>query len=77
MQLVDDLNLKHSIVDDEIPMGNVLMDPESDSIVLIDFDAASRVGVTMKSNNIRDHEGIVESRHDVSGVMVFLYEYIT
>lgn len=74
MQLADDLNLEHGVVHQAIFHRNLIIDPESDSIVLVNFDAASRVGVTMKSNNVRDHEGIVETMDNVSGIMLFLYK---
>jgi hypothetical protein len=75
MQVVDDLNLKHGIIHKDIAHRNLLIDSASDSIVLIDFNGADRVGVdrTGASRN----EGWREDRDDVKGVLLFLYQYIT
>jgi hypothetical protein len=74
MQVVDDLNLKHGIIHQDIAHRNLLIDSASDSIVLIDFNGANRVGVdrTGASHN----EGWQEDRDDVKGVLLFLYQYI-
>jgi hypothetical protein len=75
MQAVDDLNLKHGIIHQDIAHRNLLINSASDSIVLIDFNEAYRVGV--EKNGTNDHEGRWRERDDVKGVLVFLYEYIT
>jgi hypothetical protein len=72
---VDDLNLKHGIIHQDIADRNLLIDPDTDSIVLIDFDFASRIGV--RYTNARGPEGERPERDDIKGVLVFLYEYIT
>ncbi|KAK3311370.1 uncharacterized protein B0T15DRAFT_72646 [Chaetomium strumarium] len=67
MQAVDDLNLKHGIMHQDIADRNLLVDPETDAIVLIDFGEAYRIGM----------KGKWGERDDVKGVLVFLYAYIT
>ncbi|KAG7285726.1 hypothetical protein NEMBOFW57_008020 [Staphylotrichum longicolle] len=75
MQTVDDLNLRHGIIHQDIAHRNLLIDPETDSIVLFDFNTAYRVGV--KKEGGLDNEGKWGERDDVKGVLIFLYEYIT
>ena len=53
----------------------MLIDSESDSLVLIDFGDAYRIGVEKRGS--RDSEGRWGERDDVKGVLLFLYEYIT
>ena len=72
---VDDLNLKHGIIHQDIADRNLLIDPHTDSIVLIDFDFASRIGV--RKTNSQGPEGERPERDDIKGVLVFLYEHIT
>lgn len=75
MQAVDDLNLKRGIIHQDIAHRNLLIHNKSDSIVLIDFSEAYRVGV--EKNGTSAHEGRWGERDDVKGVLLFLYEYIT
>jgi hypothetical protein len=75
MQAVDDLNLKHGIIHQDIAHRNLLIDPDTDSIILIDFGLAARIGLT--DNRGPMYEGTRNGRDDVRGVLVFLYEYIT
>ena len=77
MATVDDLNLKHGVVHQDIAGRNLIVDRATDSIVLIDFDAAYRVGVEKDPQEGLDSEGRWGVRDDVKGVLVFLYEYIT
>jgi hypothetical protein len=44
MQAVDDLNLKHGVLHQDIASRNLIIDPDTDSIVVIDFGHASRIG---------------------------------
>lgn len=44
MQAVDDLNLKHGVIHQDIADRNLLIDSDTDSILLIDFGCASRIG---------------------------------
>ena len=75
MQAVDDLNLKHGIIHQDIAHRNLLIDPDTDSVVMIDFNTAYRIGLQKKGG--WDGEGKWGERDDVKGVLIFLYEYIT
>jgi serine/threonine protein kinase len=75
MGLVDTLNLEHGVVHQDVAARNLIIDPDSDSIVLIDFNAAARVGVTPRL--WRGSEEVHAGYDDVKGVMVFLYKLIT
>ncbi len=44
MQAVDDLNLKHGVLHQDIADRNLLIDPDTDSLLLIDFGHACRIG---------------------------------
>ena len=77
MDTVDDLNLKHGVVHQDIAGRNLIVDQETDSIVLIDFNTAYRVGVEKRPREGLSSEGRWGVRDDVKGVLVFLYEYIT
>lgn len=77
MDTVDDLNLKHGVVHQDIAGRNLIVDQETDSIVLIDFNTAYRVGVEKSPGAGFSCEGRWGVRDDVKGVLVFLYEYIT
>ncbi|KAJ5742522.1 uncharacterized protein N7511_011330 [Penicillium nucicola] len=50
----------------DIAPRNLLIDPETDKIILFDFDWATN-----------EKEGLLDSRDDVSGVVFTLYEIIT
>ncbi|KAK4233699.1 hypothetical protein C8A03DRAFT_19266, partial [Achaetomium macrosporum] len=75
IQAVDDLNLKYGIIHQDIAHRNLLIDTDSDSILLFDFNFAYRIGVERIGG--RNYEGKREGRDDFKGVLVFLYEYVT
>ena len=75
MQVVDDLNLKHGIIHQDIANRNLIIDPDSDSLVLFDFNHAYRVGVSKHDGLC--NEGKWGERDDVKGVLLFMYELIT
>ncbi|KAK3302626.1 uncharacterized protein B0T15DRAFT_577693 [Chaetomium strumarium] len=77
MQIVDDLNLKHGIIHQDILDRNLIIDPDTDSIMLMDFNVAYRVGVGVTKRRGSAEEAEWAGRDDVKGVLVFLYEYIT
>lgn len=60
----------------DIAARNLIVDPATDSIVLIDFNWASRIGVKGLTGQ-EGEEGPWQNRDDVRGVMVFIYSLIT
>ncbi|KAK3898432.1 hypothetical protein C8A05DRAFT_37975 [Staphylotrichum tortipilum] len=74
MGTVDDLNLKHGTIQQDIAGRNLILDRETDSIMLINFNTAYRVGVEKGTLGAEGRWGI---RDDGKGVLVFLYEYNT
>jgi serine/threonine protein kinase len=66
-RVVDDLNLKHGIMHQDIAARNLLIDPRTDALVLFDFNYAARIG----------HIGYVKDREDIKGVIFTMYEIIT
>lgn len=63
MQAVDDLNLKHGVIHQDIAGRNLMIDPDTDSITLIDFNSAARIGVARQGGS-RDVEGEDQLRDD-------------
>lgn len=85
MDVVDDLNLKHGIVHQDIAPRNLLIDPSTDNLLLFDFNWAVRIGSvevnTFESRMMGDvtilHEFVDPARNDIKGVMFTLYEILT
>jgi Protein kinase domain len=67
MNVVDDLNLKHGIIHQDIAARNLLIDPSNDNLLLFDFHMAARVGAPDE----------MPARNDVKGVIFTLYESLT
>lgn len=65
-QLVDDLNLNLGIMHQDIAPRNLLIDPETQNILLFDFD-----WIACGERNL------LKGRDDVTGVVFTLYELIT
>lgn len=65
--VVDDMNLKHGIMHQDIATRNLLVDPKTDAILLFDFNYSARIGGVEYS----------KARDDVKGVIFTLYEIIT
>ncbi|KAJ5468929.1 hypothetical protein N7475_006681 [Penicillium sp. IBT 31633x] len=65
-RLVDFLNLELGIMHQDIAPQNLLIDPETDKILLFDFDWAAS-----------GKEGLLDGRNDVSSVIFTLYKIIT
>ncbi|KAI1407555.1 hypothetical protein F5Y13DRAFT_174652 [Hypoxylon sp. FL1857] len=66
-QVVDDLNFKYGIVHQDIAARNLLVDPETDALLLFDFGYSGRIGEYYEAKD----------RDDVKGVIFTLYEIIT
>ncbi|KAI9154792.1 N amino acid transport system protein [Paramyrothecium foliicola] len=67
MRVVDDLNLKYGIAHQDIAARNLLVNPETDELMLFDFNYSARIGDTEYDKD----------RNDVKGVIFTLYEIIT
>ncbi|RFN44893.1 hypothetical protein FIE12Z_10874 [Fusarium flagelliforme] len=71
-KVVDDLNLGYGISHQDIAPRNLLIDETTDSIMLFDFNYATRI------SHIPDEgEAYVEDRNDVKGIIFTIYEIIT
>ncbi|KAI1137622.1 hypothetical protein F5Y05DRAFT_387755 [Hypoxylon sp. FL0543] len=66
-QVVDDLNFKYGIVHQDIAARNLLVDPDTDALMVFDFGYSGRIG---------EHYD-AKDRDDVKGVIFTLYEIIT
>lgn len=73
-RVVDDLNLRHGIMHQDIAARNLLVDPATDNLLLFDFDYAARIGITDGRNRFAWYS---DDRDDVKGVIFTLYEIIT
>ena len=67
IQVVDDLNFRFGIMHQDIAPRNLLVDPETDTLLIFDFNYASRIGDV----------GYQQDRDDEKGVIFTLYEIIT
>lgn len=66
-RFVDDLNLTHGIMHQDIAARNLLIDPATDDLLLLDFNFSARIGT----------RGHFNDRDDVKRVIFILYETIT
>ncbi|KAF4975551.1 hypothetical protein FZEAL_7666 [Fusarium zealandicum] len=73
IKVVDDLNLEYGISHQDIAPRNLLVDESTDSLMLIDFNFASRINCPTPDEGERYHE----DRNDVKGVVFTTYEIIT
>ncbi len=76
IQAVDDLNLKYGVIHQDIADRNLMIDPDTDSITLIDFNTAARVGVVRRGRS-RDFEGEDPSRDDGTLTRIWLRAFST
>ncbi|KFZ03591.1 hypothetical protein V502_10815, partial [Pseudogymnoascus sp. VKM F-4520 (FW-2644)] len=67
LNVVDYLNLGLGIVHQDIAPRNLLVDPETDNLLVFDFDRAARVG----------QPSCFPERNDVKGVVFTLYEIVS
>ena len=65
--VIDDLNLKFGVSHQDVAPRNLLINEETDSLMLFDFNYSACIGI----------EGYVEERNDVKGVYFTMYEIIT
>lgn len=66
-RVIDDLNLKHGIVHQDVAARNLLVNPSTDAIMLFDFNYSGQIGGI----------GYSKTRDDIKGVIYTLYEIIT
>ncbi|TKX24844.1 protein kinase domain-containing protein 16 [Elsinoe australis] len=69
IEVVDDLNLKYGILHRDIHPRNIMIESESDSIKIIDFNFSEWIG------EYRGHD--IDRREDTVGAAFSLYEIIT
>ncbi|KAI1362624.1 hypothetical protein F5Y08DRAFT_355205 [Xylaria arbuscula] len=65
--VIDDLNFRYGIAHQDVAARNLLVSPETDAIMLFDFNYSGRIGGI----------GYDKDRNDVKGVIFTLYEIIT
>ncbi|UKZ83012.1 hypothetical protein TrVFT333_010813 [Trichoderma virens FT-333] len=66
--VIDDLNLKYGIAHQDVAERNLLVDLETDALMLFDFNYSGRIG---------DIGYYGEDHNDVKGVIFTMYEIIT
>jgi serine/threonine protein kinase len=79
LDVVDDLNLKHGISHQDVVPRNLLIDPNTDSLMLFDFNYSARIGMRPPHSRKEPYttRTYVEERNDVKGVWFTMYELIT
>ncbi|KAH9896183.1 hypothetical protein F4778DRAFT_257722 [Xylariomycetidae sp. FL2044] len=65
--VIDDLNLKYGIAHQDVAARNLLINSETDALMLFDFNFSGQIGGI----------GYAKNRDDVKGVVFTLYEIIT
>ena len=73
MAVIDDLNLKYGLMHQDLTDRNLLVDSETDTIQVIDFGEAVRIG----DKRLRNCEWYRPELNDVKGVIIFLNSIIT
>lgn len=78
IRVVDDLNHKYGIQQQDIGPRNLLVHEATDQITLIDFGVSARIGaVDAAYDDQYRGDPYSESRNDIEGVIFTLYEIIT
>lgn len=65
--VIDDLNLKYGVAHQDVAARNLVVNPETDALMLFDFNYSGQIGGMNYSKD----------RNDVKGVVFTLYEIIT
>jgi hypothetical protein len=73
IRLIDELNLSFGLVHQNIAPRNIFIDPETDSILLFNFNLTARISQKRGGS----HNAENPARNDVKGVMYFMYSIIT
>lgn len=74
LQVIDDLNLNYDIQHQDVAPRNLLVDPETDDLMIFDFNCAVRIGYP---HRIDSYARYWDQRNDVKGAIFTLYEIIT
>lgn len=74
LNVIDDLNFKYGIQHQDVAPRNLLVDPETDDLMIFDFNWAARIGYPYRLNNYAQYW---DQRSDVKGAIFTLYEIIT
>ncbi|KAK3941455.1 hypothetical protein QBC46DRAFT_407333 [Diplogelasinospora grovesii] len=76
MEVVDTLNSYYGVVHQNITPQNLFINPETDCIMLSNFDNAAKIGIK-GGGEWKGGEGELAGRDDVKGVIFTLYAIIT
>lgn len=74
LNVIDYLNLKYGIQHQDVAPRNLLVDPETDDLMIFDFNCAVRIGYP---HRIDSYARYWDERNDVKGAIFTLYEIIT
>lgn len=74
LHVIDDLNLKYGIQHQDVAPRNLLVDPETDDLMIFDFNWATRIGYPYRPEYYASYW---DQRDDVKGTIFTLYEIIT
>ncbi|KAF2227453.1 kinase-like domain-containing protein [Elsinoe ampelina] len=84
LQAIDQLNLQHGVMHRDIHPRNMVVDPRTDKLQLIDFNHARRIGPSIyhdvsdiQSNGLGLWDHDKDPNNDISGAVFSLYELIT
>jgi serine/threonine protein kinase len=64
-QIVDDLNLKYGIYHQDIAPCNLMIDPQTNNLILLDFDKAIQIGLGKEIANFNDIDGVIFSIYEI------------
>ncbi|RKU46887.1 hypothetical protein DL546_009184 [Coniochaeta pulveracea] len=84
MRTVDDLHLKYGVVHGDLHEGNMMIDPATDNLVLIDFGCAQKIGTPQNHYHHRaalTHEPprapLLDIGEDIKHVLHAVYRLVT
>lgn len=74
LHVIDDLNLKYGLQHQDVAARNLLVDPETDRLMIFDFNWTARIGYPYRTETYASYW---DQRNDVKGAIFTLYEIIT
>jgi hypothetical protein len=84
LQTVDDLHLKYGVIHGDLHEGNMLIDPATDNLVLIDFGCSQKIGIPYNHYHHRaalTHEArqdpLWDTANDIRWVIHTVYRLVT